>query len=504
MSRYGQAGGGSGRAPAPYESVERALGLSRADACVVIAEEHSTVHLRWARNTLTTNGVTRARTVTVIAVFGGARGAACGVVSRNAATPEELEDLVRAAEAAARAAGPAEDAVPLVEGVPPDPRFTAPPVVTSPSVFGTLAPALGRAFARAGARGRELYGYARHSVLSTYLGTSTGLRLRHDQPSGTFTLNAKAPAPDGTTASAWSGHSTRDFTELTEERLQALDDQLARRLEWSRRRVELPAGRYETLLPPTAVADLLVYQTWSSSARNAAEGRTVFSAERGGTRVGERLTRLPLTLRSDPWAPGLESAPFLVAYASGGEAPSGGGPGGAPASVFDNGLPLAPTEWIREGTLTRLLTSRHSAALTGLPLAPAAGNLLLECADDGRPAASLEAPSLEAPSLEDMVAGTERGLLLTSLWYVREVDPASLLLTGLTRDGVHLVENGEVTGTVNNFRFNESPVDLLARATEAGRAERTLSREWAEWFPLTSMPPLRVPDFNMSSVSRGV
>jgi hypothetical protein len=104
-------------------------------------------------------------------------------------------------------------------------------------------------------------------------------------------------------------------------------------------------------------------------------------------------------------------------------------------------------------------------------------------------------------SLEDLVASTERGLLLTTLWYIREVDPQTLLLTGLTRDGVFLVENGEVTGAVNNFRFNESPVDLLGRATEASRSERTLPREWNDWFTRAAMPMLRVPDFNMSSVS---
>ena len=123
------------------------------------------------------------------------------------------------------------------------------------------------------------------------------------------------------------------------------------------------------------------------------------------------------------------------------------------------------------------------------PVTPAADNLILDGGDR---------------SLDEMVADTEHGLLLTCLWYIREVDPATLLLTGLTRDGVYLVEGGEVTGQVNNFRFNESPVDLLRRTTEAGRTEKTLPREWGDWFTRAAMPPLRVPDFNMSSVSQGV
>ncbi|WP_328462588.1 TldD/PmbA family protein [Streptomyces sp. NBC_00448] len=463
----------SSAATKPHEIVERALELSRADGCVVIAEEESSANLRWAANSLTTNGVTRGRTLTVIATVDGAQGTASGMVSRSAVTADELEPLVRAAEAAAREAGPAEDAQPLVAGGAPSADFTAPPAETSSDVFAAFAPALGEAFGTARAGGRELYGFAHHYVTSTYLGTSTGLRLRHDQPSGTLEVNAKSP---DRTRSAWAGRSTRDFTDVDPL---ALDAELAQRLVWAERKVELPAGRYETLLPPTAVADLMIYQLWSSGARDAAEGRTVFSSTGGGTRIGEKIAALPLTLRSDPAEPGLEAAPFVIAHASDDD-----------SSVFDNGLPLGPVDWVREGTLNRLVTTRHSAELTGVPLAPAVDNMVL---DGGG-----------TRSLAEMVADTERGLLLTCLWYIREVDPATLLLTGLTRDGVYLVEDGEVTGAVNNFRFNESPVDLMGRATEAGRTERTLPREWGDYFTRAATPALRIPDFNMSSVSQGV
>nr|WSW59019.1 metallopeptidase TldD-related protein [Streptomyces sp. NBC_00998] len=457
----------------PHEIVERALELSTADGCVVIADEESTANLRWAGNALTTNGVTRGRTLTVIATVDGKEGTASGVVSRSAVTAADLEPLVRAAEAAARGAGPAEDAQPLVTGTPSSPDFTDAPAETSSAVFADFAPALGEAFARARAGGRELYGFANHELVSTYVGTSTGMRLRHDQPNGTLELNAKSPDRQ---RSAWAGRSTRDFKDVDPT---VLDAELAVRLGWAERKIELPAGRYQTLLPPTAVADLLIYQMWSAAARDAVEGRTVFSKPGGGTRLGEKLSELPLTLRSDPNAPGLESAPFVIAHSSGDD-----------ASVFDNGLPVPATEWIRDGQLARLTTTRHSAAMTGMPVAPGFGNLILDGGGD--------------KSLEEMVAATERGLLLTCLWYIREVDPATLLLTGLTRDGVYLVENGRVVGEVNNFRFNESPVDLLSRASEAGRTEKTLPREWSDWFTRAAMPALRIPDFNMSSVSKGV
>ncbi|CAM5391458.1 peptidase [Streptomyces avidinii] len=457
----------------PHEIVERALALSTADGCVVIADEESTANLRWAGNALTTNGVTRGRTLTVIATVDGKEGTASGVVSRSAVTAADLEPLVRAAEAAARGAEAAEDAQPLVTGTPASPDFTDAPAETSSAVFADFAPALGEAFARARAGGRELYGFANHELVSTYVGTSTGLRLRHDQPNGTLELNAKSPDRQ---RSAWAGRSTRDFKDVDPT---VLDAELAVRLGWAERKIDLPAGRYETLLPPTAVADLLIYQMWSAAARDAVEGRTVFSKPGGGTRLGERLSPLPLTLRSDPNAPGLESAPFVIAHSSGDD-----------ASVFDNGLPVPATEWIKDGELARLTTTRHSAGLTGLPVSPSFGNLILDGGGE--------------KSLEEMVAETGRGLLLTCLWYIREVDPATLLLTGLTRDGVYLVEDGRVVGEVNNFRFNESPVDLLSRASEAGRTEKTLPREWSDWFTRAAMPALRIPDFNMSSVSKGV
>jgi predicted Zn-dependent protease len=127
--------------------------------------------------------------------------------------------------------------------------------------------------------------------------------------------------------------------------------------------------------------------------------------------------------------------------------------------------------------------------MTGEPVTPAVDNLVLDV-EGG------------TGSVEDLVAGTERGLLLTCLWYIREVDPQTLLLTGLTRDGVYLVEGGEVTGVVNNFRWNESPVDLLRRFTHASATVPSFSREWGDdYFSRTATPALRVPDFNMSSVS---
>ncbi|HEU5160461.1 MAG TPA: metallopeptidase TldD-related protein [Streptosporangiaceae bacterium] len=459
------------RTTAPQETVERALALSRADDCVVIATESSDANLRWAGNTLTTNGVTRSRRLTVIALHGKGGGVAAGVVSRSGVEPAQVEEVVRAAEQVAADSDPAEDAMPLVADTAAG-DWGAPPAETGIGVFSGFAPALGEAFAAAAAGGRKLYGFAHHAMTSTFVGSSAGLRLRHDQPTGKVEINAKA---GDLSSSAWAGVSTSDFRDVD---VPGLSEELTRRLEWGRRRVDLPAGRYETLLPPAAVADLMTYMYWTAGARDAHDGHTVFSRAGGGTRVGEQLADLPVRIYSDPAAAGLECAPFVIAPAS-----------GRNSSVFDNGLPLGATDWITDGRLAALLQTRQSAGLTGLPVTPAIDNLLMAGPDD-------------APSLEEMVARTGRGLLLTCLWYIREVDPQSLLLTGLTRDGVYLVEGGEVVGEVNNFRFNESPVGILSRLAEVGRAEKVLGREWSDYFTRTAMPPLRVPDFNMSTVSQ--
>ncbi|HEY0636430.1 MAG TPA: metallopeptidase TldD-related protein [Pseudonocardiaceae bacterium] len=459
----------------PQEVVERALELSRADGCVVHVVERSETNLRWANSTITTNGEMRSRRIAVVSVVNGASGSATGTAEHTSVTADSLEELVRASERIAAANSAADDAAPLVEpadGQPGAAAWSDDPAVTTVDVFAGVTPALGEAFARSRAAGQQLFGFAEHVVESVYLGSSTGLRLHHDQPGGTVELNAKSL---DRSRSAWVGLGTTDFTDVD---VTALDAGLVRRLEWASRRVDLPAGRYETILPPAAVADLMTLGYAFGTARDADEGRSWFARPGGGTRVGERIATLPLTLRSNPFEPGLGCAPFVHTPSS-----------GLSGSVFDNGLPTTPTAWISDGVLRELVRTRSWAARTGAEPAPMVDNLVLE------------QPGADAAEA-DLVAATGRGLLLTCFTYVRLVDPQTLLFTGLTRDGVYLVEGGEVVGAVNNFRFNESPMSLLERATEVGRPERCIGRDINEYFPRTVMPALRIPDFNMSTVSQ--
>ena len=455
----------------PQQLVEHALDASRSDHCVVIVHDSTSANLRWANNTLTTNGVMHGISVTVIGMHGTGTGTASGSVTSSATTTEQVDRIVEAADAAARAGTDAEDAAELPEGDAAA-DWSEPSGETSIEVYQEFAPALGEAFGRATAEDRILYGFVDHDVTTTYLGTSTGIRLRHVQPSGHYGCTAK---PGDLSTSAWVGGQTRDFTDVD---VGTMDEELVRRLRWASNKVDLPAGRYDTILPPAAVSDLFIYSYWRSSALDAHDGQSVFSRRGGGTRIGETFSDKPLQIYSDPAEARLATQPFVTAAAS-----------HELESVFDNGIPLERTHWVRDGVLASLLQTRRSAALTEQPLTPYIDNLVVSV--DGA-----------TGSTQDIVAGVERGLLLTCLWYIREVDPQTLLLTGITRDGVYLVEDGEVTGAVNNFRFNESPVDLMRRFSHASGTVPSFSREWGDYFPRTATPALRIPDFNMSTVSQ--
>jgi predicted Zn-dependent protease len=455
----------------PQDLVEQALDIATLP-CVSWVTEHAEANVRWANNALITNGEMRSRTLTVTATAEVEGGNAAGTVIQQIAGAEDVGEVVAAAEHLARTGRPAEDAVPMVENYAHHDVWDEAPETTSIDVLGELSKGLGVAFEGAHAAQQLLFGFAEHGVATTYLGSSTGLRRRGVQRTGKLELNAKTADFQ---SSAWLGRTTQDFSDV--DVAEAIDE-LTTRLNWATTRLNLPAGRYETLLPPSAIADLMIYAYWTANARDAEEGRNVFAGGNGTTKIGQRLAELPITLLSDPQHPGLETIPFVDFTSSPDDT----------SWAFDVGLPINATTWIQDGVLHELIRNRAHAGRTGSQPTPPADNLIM---DGGGTA-----------SLQQMISTTKRGLLLTCLWYIREVDPERLLLTGLTRDGVYLIEDGEVVGAVNNFRFNDSPIELLGRITEIGAAELTLCREWNDYFNRTIMPPIRVPDFNMSTVSQ--
>lgn len=452
--------------------IEKILTRSTTDDCIVIVSEKTSANLRWAISALTTNGVIQEQSVTVIAFVAVNGSMATGGVTRTHIDESDIDTILEEARAAALAAGAAEDFAPLARDISLG-DWNAPHSPTGPDVFATFAPELGDMLGRSKSDAIELFGYAEHAYESIWVGSKGGLRLRHDSPIGRVEMTGKSHQRSRST---WSGMGSRDFKDV---KLSLVDKEIRERLDWQARKIDLPAGRYETVLPSGAVADILVYMMWMAGGREAYEGQSVFSKQGGKTRVGEKLSNVGLQLFSDPHHPGLTGSPFVSAPVS------------TPfSSVFDNGQKRGRIDWFKDGVLQSLVQTRATAALTSLPYTPISDNLVMSVdgGDGGVP---------------DLVKRVNHGLLLTTLWYIRMVDPNTLLLTGLTRDGVYYVKDGEVQGATNNFRWNDSPVSALSRVVYAGATEHTQCREWAGEANNMAVPPLVIKDFNMSTVSPG-
>jgi predicted Zn-dependent protease len=452
--------------------IEKILARATSDDCIVVIKEKTQANLRWASSTLTTNGVIQERSVTVIAFKSIGASMAAGGVTRTSVKEDEIDSILDAAIAAAVANGAAEDYAPLARDVSFG-NWSAPHTPTGAEVFKKFAPDLGEMMKASVADEIELFGYAEHTHESIWVGSKGGMRLRHDSPVGRVEMTAKSHSRSRST---WEGIETHDFNDVSVEKI---DKQIRQRLAWQERKVELPAGRYDTVFPSGSIADFYVYMMWVAGARNAFEGQSVFSKKGGGTRVGEKLSDIGLQLFSDPSHSILTGSPFVSTTTS------------TPfTSVFDNGQKQSRVDWIKDGVLQSLIQTRASSKLTSLAYTPIGENLIMSV--DGA-----------SGSLDDLVKKIENGLLLTTLWYIRMVDPNSLLLTGLTRDGVYYVKNGEVQGVTNNFRWNDSPVNALSRISAAGTSEWTQPREWAGDASSMFVPPMIIKEFNMSTVSPG-
>lgn len=454
------------------ELIEKITSDATCDDCIVVVKDKTQANLRWAGSTLTTNGVIQERSVTVIAFVKTGAGMATGGVTRTDVNLTDVPALLAEAIAAAKAGERAEDFAPLATDISIG-DWAAPHTPTGPEVFSTFAPALGDMFSRSVLDAIELFGYAEHTSETTWIGSKGGLRLRKDSPVGRVEMTGKS---HGRSRSTWNGVETRDFKDVS---VASIDAQIRQRLTWQGRQVDLPAGRYDTLLPSGSVADLFTYMMWVSAARDAHEGQSVFSKKGGGTRVGEKLSNVGLQFFSDPSYEALPAANFVATAVS------------SPySSVFDNGQPIKRVDWFKDGVLKSLIQTRASAQMTKLDFTPIGENLIMKI-DGGQ------------GTLEDLVKKIDNGLLLTTFWYIRMVDPNSLLLTGLTRDGVYHVKGGEVVGATNNFRWNDSPVSALNRIMHAGASEWTQPREWAGDMANMVTPPLIIKDFNMSTLSPG-
>ncbi len=292
---------------------------------------------------------------------------------------------------------------------------------------------------------------------STALGNNKGLFAYNRSTTANYTLTVRT---DDGTGSGWAGAEHPDWTKLD---FAAISAHAINKARLSRNPVAIEPGRYTVILEPQAVGDLVQLMAFALAARNADEGRSAFAKQGGGNKIGEKIVDSRVTIVSDPQDLQVLSQPF-----------------------DGQGLPLARQVWVENGVLKQLFYSRFWAqkqgkVATGFPT-------------------SIKMMG-GTTSLDDMIKSTPRGVLVTRLWYLRQVDPRTILFTGLTRDGTFLIENGKVSKAIKNFRFNESPLFLLSNLEALSPSVRIAGSEGGG---AVVMPAIKAKDFNFTSLSDAV
>jgi predicted Zn-dependent protease len=254
-----------------------------------------------------------------------------------------------------------------------------------------------------------------------------------------------------------SGYASKSYNDVSKLDTLALTKIASSKASMSAAAKAIEPGKYTVILEPLAASDMISTMFNGFDARNADEGRSYMSKKGGGTRLGEKLFDEKVTMYSDPLNPDL------------------------PFSTFSgDGRPQQKTVWVENGVVKKLAYSRYWAQQKGVEALPAANRIIMQGGNS---------------SIDDMIKSTEKGILVTRFWYIRFVDPQTLLLTGLTRDGTFYIENGKVKFPIKNFRFNESPVIMLNNLEELGKAERVGN---------LIVPPMKIRDFTFTSLSDAV
>ncbi len=439
---------------------DRILAFSKAPECEVSLRLSQTGHTRFAANEITTAGMIRNVSISITSREGGKSGST---------TTDELDDsLLREAVARSEA---------LMAAGQPDPEQVE---SLDPQRYPTI-PAFDDATAAAGPTERRdgvkaALDRARGEGLNASGFFETGARWSAiANKKGNFGFHRSTVAEYSTTMrtadGTGSGYARLGSPRLSDLNPTSLAERAAKKAQSSVKPRELAPGAYTVILEPEAVADLLMFLLFSLNARTADEGRSFLSKPGGGTRLGEKLFADGVTLRSDPFDPRHPGTPWADGFGRGGRGSTGG-------------LPARKTTWIENGVVKTLAVDRYWARKTKVEPVPLSGGLILEGSDK---------------PLEALIAETPRALLVTRFWYIRSVNPQNAMATGLTRDGVWLLENGKVVHPVNNFRFNESPVNLLKNL----EATSVAMPAGSEFFALT-VPAIRAHDFHFTSKSDAV
>ncbi|MBW3535947.1 MAG: TldD/PmbA family protein [Gemmatimonadetes bacterium] len=434
---------------------ERALSFSRADQARANLSSAETGNTRFAQNQLSTSGDTTNTTLTITSALGRKVASA----TTNIFTDDALRRVVETSEQLARLVPENEEYVgELGPQEPPEPQAYF-------ESTGELAPerrarAIAAVTEQAVARDLVSTGFLIHEAASDAVATTRGLFVYGTRTRVNFTTTVRTP--DGT-GSGWAGTSAHDFDDLDTRQLgaTAVEKALASR---NPRAVE--PGRWTVVMEPTTVGNMVSLMMNQLGARAADEGRSFFSRPGGGTRIGEQFVDSRVNIHSDPDDPTIFSTPFN-----------------------GEGLPNRRMVWVEDGVLKDLETGRYWAQRQGTEIT-------------GFPAGWYMSGG--SSTLDEMIASTERGLLLTRFWYIRGVDPRTILYTGLTRDGTFLIENGRISHPVKNLRWNESPIFMLNNIEMMGEPVRISAGESSGLTNTVVVPPLKVRDFTFTSVSDAI
>jgi predicted Zn-dependent protease len=430
------------------------LALSKADSCIVTLGGSEERHIRFAQDMATTSGSPRSLDISVESHFGLKSGSASGTdISDDA-----LAALVAASESTAKLAPDNPESMPPIgpQTYPAGSGFaTNTQMATSEMLAGAIQPVL----QEAQQKNLQASGFLNIGVGFSSFANSKGLFAYDQQTDVLHTVTARTP--DGT-GSGWAGTTHYDFGKMD---IGGMGNVAIDKAVRSRKPVRMEPGKYTVILEPSAVSDLIgILIGGEFDQRSADEGRNFATKKGGGSLVGETVFGKNVTIYSDP-------NDSLV-----------------PGSIYsDDGLPAQRTMWIEGGVLKNLQCGRYWAQKTKRAPIPSPTSLTMMGG---------------TTSTADMIKQTKRGLLITRFWYIREVDPQTVLLTGLTRDGVFLIEDGEITQPTCNFRFNESPVAMLNKVLALGMSVRAYGEE-SIGIPI-AVPTLLVDEFTLSSVSDAV
>lgn len=431
----------------------RIIGFSKAERVEVSVNSGHSANTRFAANQLSTSGSVENTSVVIQSWF----GAKHAVTTTNDLSDDSLKRAVASSEALARLAPDDPEDMPLLGPqtyVPVNAYFDS---TADLSPADRARAAMSALEVTRAAGDLQAAGFITTGANASALANSAGLFAYHRNTSSNYTLTVRTA--DGT-GSGWGGADHPDWSQLD---FKAVSERAIAKARASRNPVAIEPGRYTVILEPQAVGDLVQLMVFYADARSADEGRSPFVKEGGGTKVGEKILDDRVTIISDPQDPQLLGQPW-----------------------DGDGLPLSRQVWIDKGVLQQLSYSRYWAKKQGKM--PTGGPNSVKMAGG-------------TTSLDQMIASTERGVLLTRLWYLREVDPRTILYTGLTRDGTFLIENGKITKALRNFRFNESPLFILNNLDALGRAERLAGTESGGD---VVMPAIKVRDFNFTSLSEAV